>query len=432
MALRRSLGLAALLFYGVGTIVGAGIYTVLGAAAESAGAATWVALGLASIAAFLTALSYAELVAAFPRAGAEYQYLKQAFPRWRILAVIAGLLIALNASATSAAVALAFGGYLRVFVEVPAWAVALALLVACTGVNIAGIRQSTAFSIALVCVEVGGLLLLIGAGFATGDVTRAVSLPSLDQGGAILAATALLFFVYIGFEDIANLAEEARQPRRDVPRALLASVVITSAVYLLVAFAAFAVTTPEELAGSESPLTEAGRAVAPWLGTTLAVTALFATASTALIALVSISRMLFAMGRDGDMPAALAKLLPGRKTPWIAGLVLFAGALALLPLGQVKTVASVSAFGILVVFIGVQAAAIALRFRKPALERPFRMVSVGRWPLPPVFGIGLCLVLVTQFEPVVYAIGLGVIAAGAALYAFGTMIGFRKGAARSR
>jgi APA family basic amino acid/polyamine antiporter len=417
MPLQRSLRLPSLLFYGVGTIVGAGIYSVIGAAGGIAGYGTWIALVIAAVVALLTALSYAELISIHPKAGAEYQFLKRAFPGMRVLAPVAGTLVALSAAATSATVALAFAGYLRVFFDLPAGVTALVLLSACTLLNVAGIRQSTAFSIVLVCIEVGGLLVLIGAGVTGGELVRGATLLDQVEVPAILAATALLFFVYIGFEDIANLAEEAHEPTRDVPRALIASVIITSTIYLLVAFTALGATDPATLAGSESPLTEAGRAIAPWLGTTLAVTALFATASTALISLVAISRLLFAMGRDGDMPQILSRT-SRRHAPWVAALVLFAAACALLPLGEVDTVASVSAFGILIVFIGVQSAMVALRLREPDAERPFRVpLAIGRWPLVPLVGITACAVLLTQFEGIVYTIGGGVIVAGILLFA---------------
>jgi APA family basic amino acid/polyamine antiporter len=149
----------------------------------------------------------------------------------------------------------------------------------------------------------------------------------------------------------------------------------------------------------------------------LAVTALFATASTALISLISISRLLFGMARDGDMPKPLAKLLPRRKTPWVAALTLFALACALLPLGRVEIVASISSFGILLVFITVQAAVIRLRFTKPKMARGFRVpLAIGRWPLLPSIGILVCAALLTRFEPLVYLIGGGALTLGAAVY----------------
>ena len=415
--LQRSLSLTHLVFYGVGTIVGAGIYTIIGAAAGIAGAQVWISLVMAGLAALLVALSYAELISAFPKAGAEYHFLRAGFPHVPFLSFAAGWFIMLNTAATCAAVSLAFGGYLRVFWEVPAWATALALLALCTAINIAGIRQSTWATITLICIEVGGLLLLIGSGLLTLDMFRAIAAPTWAGAGSIFSGAALVFFIYLGFEDVANLAEEAKTPTKDVPRALLLSTVVTSVIYLFVVWTVLAAADPQSLAGSESPLTVAGSRIAPWLGTTLAVTALFATASTALIALISISRLIFGMAREGDMPALLARTTPGSKTPWAAALLLFAGACAFLPLGNVKIIASVSSMGILLVFIGVQAALIVLRFRKPDLKRPFRVpLSLGRLPLLPVAGILACAALITRFDPPVYLIAGGVAVIGAIVY----------------
>jgi APA family basic amino acid/polyamine antiporter len=415
--LKRVLSLPQLIFYGVGTIVGAGIYSVIGVAAGMIGTALWLPFVLASFIAALTALSYAELVAAFPKAGAEYQFLRHAFPRRRLPAFVAGYLIALSAAATSATVALAFGGYLQALVPLPPVPVALALLAACTLLNIAGIRQSTWVGIALICIEVGGLVLLVAMGFMRGEAGPGASLPRPDGAGVVVATTALVFFVYIGFEDIANLAEESKDPQRHLPRALLVSVAITSALYLLVVLAVLQAVDAGTLAASESPLEAAGATIAPWLGTTMSVTALFATASTALIALVSISRLLFGMGRDGDMPAWLARTLGRRQTPWLAAITLGAAACALVPLGEVKTVASVSSLGVLTVFASIHVALIVLRYRQPQLERPFRVpLAIGRLPVIPALAAALCLGLMTQFEGRVYLVFAPALLPAVALY----------------
>lgn len=412
--LRRTLNLPQLVFYGIGTIVGAGIYSVIGAAAGRAGNGLLFAFALASVAALLTVLSYAELGAMYPRAGAEYQFLRHAFPRHRWPSFLAGWLIALNAAATSATVALAFAGYVQVFAELPRWIAALALLSACTAVNIAGIRQSTWLAVLLACIELGGLLLVIGLGLGAGEPGQALAWPAAETLPGVFAATALVFFMYIGFEDVANLAEESRDPERQLPRALLLSVALASVVYLLVAWAALALGTPQQLAASESPLADLARKAAPWAGAVLGGCALVATASTALISLVSVSRLLFGMGRDGDMPSPLSRTLGERRTPWVAALVLFAAAVALLPFGAVEIVASISACGVLVVFVVVQVAMIVLRLREPDRARPFRVRgSIGRVPVLPLAGIVACAALLTQFPPRVYAVVGGVLATGA-------------------
>jgi amino acid transporter len=415
--LKRSLNLPQLAFYGVGTIVGAGIYSVIGAAAGEAGTYLWLSFLFAGVAAFLTVLSYAELASLLPKAGGEYQFVKYAFKHLPWLAFMAGFLIALNAAATSATVAIAFAGYFNVFVDAPGIVISLVLLGLCTALNIIGIRESTWVGIGLICIEVTGLLIVIGCGIAGGDWNK-LSAPTVDLDIAgVFGAMALIFFVYIGFEDIVNLAEESHNPKRNIPRALLIAVIVTSAIYLCVALAVVSLVSPGTLADSKSPLEAAAKTVSPAAGTALTVTALFATASTALISLISISRLLFGMARDGDMPKPFANLLPGRQTPWVAALALFAGACALLPLGRVEIVASVSSFGILLVFITIQAAVIRLRFTKPDAARTFRVPgSIGRWPVIPTIGMVVCAALLTRFEPLVYFIGGGAMVAAAVLY----------------
>lgn len=421
--LRKSLNLGQLIFFGIGTMIGAGIYSVIGAAAAEAGSHLWISFICAGFAAFLTVLSYAELSSSLPKAGAEYQFIKTAIPEWKWLSFMAGYLIAINAAATSATVSLAFAGYMNVFVEVPILLTAFLLLAACTCINIMGIRQSTWVSISLICVEVAGLLLLIWLGFVKGDVSRSFERSlSWDNAGGIFAATALIFFVFIGFEDIANLSEEANEPRRDIPRALLVSVIFTSVIYIMVAIAVMALSTAEQLSASTSPLTQAASQAIPSAGKALAIAALFATASTALISLISISRLLFGMAQEGDMPSPLARILGKRKTPWIAALALFSAACLLLPLEEVKIVASISSFGVLLVFITVHIAMIVLRFRQPNLKRHYKVpFSIGALPVPPVLGIIIAAALLTQFEPIVYAVGIGILGFGVFVFLIQTI-----------
>ena len=418
--LKRSLSFVDLSFYGVGIIVGAGIYAVIGVAAAEAKEALWLSFLAAALVALVTAASYAELASMFPSAGAEYEFLKKAFPRMGALAFLAGGLISINAAATIATVALAFGGYLAIYVDTPVLVPAFFLVIAATAISVVGIRESTWIGIALICIEVGALVLFAGVG-ATRE-NYSVALLKLPQGGewaGVFSGAALIFFAYIGFEDIANLSEEAKRPKRDVPRALFFSVVATALLYLAVSIGALAIVTPQELAASQSPLHDAANAIAPWLGQTLAIAALFATASTALISLIGASRMLYGMARGGDMPAALGRILPSRQTPWIATIAMAAIACALLPLGEVKIAASVSSITILVIFIAVQVALIVLRFTAPRTARGFRVpISIAGVPLIPAVGIVCCLGLLTQFEPLAYAVTGALSALIAPLYFF--------------
>lgn len=400
--LQRTLGLPALTYYGVGTIIGAGIYSVIGVAAGHVGPSLWQSFLLASVVAGLTALSYAELVAAIPKVGGEYSFLHRASGRRRGISFIGGFVVALAGVATAATVSIAFAGYLARFVGMPQWLSAFLLLAAATGVNIAGIRQSTWANMVLTSIQVLGLIIVIGAGISAGNITEPLGAP--PESG-VFVATALLFFVYTGFEGMANLAEEAKRPEKDLPRAILLSIVITTVVYFFVALAVVTLADPDELGESDAPLSLAAGKAHASLETALAWFALCATATTALITFITISRLLLGMARDGNMPKPLTRLLPGRGSPWVAALVLFVAASLLIPLGDVGTVASVASLTTLVAFVAVNVCLIVLRRNEPDLERPFRIRgSVRGYPVLPIVAIAASIALATRFEPVVYAI----------------------------
>jgi amino acid transporter len=419
--LKRVLGLPTLLFYGVGVIVGAGIYSVLGAVAGVAGHGVWLSLLLAAVPALLAALCYAELTTLFPKAGAAYAYIREGFPRWPGVSFVAGFLVAVTSGATAATVAIAFAGYLGRFVGegFPGWAAALGVLAVCTGVNIAGIKESTWFTILCTTIEVVGLLLIFGAGVGGwGQEPFGRGIMEVPSMGGVLAGAALGFFVYTGFEGLANLAEESRKPERDLPIAILVSLAVTTTLYVLVAIAAVALVDPATLAGSSSPLSTAAEAAGPKLAAAMGWIALFSTANTALITVVVASRMLYGMAGEGQMPAALARTLPKRRSPWVAAIVIGLVAAAMLPLGGVALVAGVSSLCTLIVFAGVAAALIMLRRDRPELRARFRLpFAVARVPIVPVLAIIAIVALMTQFEPAAYLVVAGCIAAGVAMYA---------------
>jgi APA family basic amino acid/polyamine antiporter len=426
--LKRTLGLFGLTAFGVGVIIGAGVYSVVGAAAGEAREGLWLSFVIGAAIALLTGLSYAELATALPKAGAEFIYLQRAAPRKPWLATVVGYVLVFATGATAATVSLAFGGYLQLFADVPVWAAALCLLAVCTLVNIAGIKESMWVNVVFTGIEVLGLLIVIAFGFG-GTRAPLESLGAPLHAG-ILTGAAVIFFVYLGFEEIANLAEEARQPDRDLPRAIAISLVATTVLYVLVALAIMTLLPPAELAGSESPLADAvGRVsggAARWLG----LIALVSTANTCLIAMIAGSRMLFSMARDEATHPALATLLARRQTPWIAAIVAFGLACLYLPLGKAEATASLSSFGALLAFASVNAAAIVLRYTQPKLKRPFRIpLTIGRLPLPAVAGLLSIGLLLTQFTTLTYAVGLGGVVVGFGLYAlFGLQ---RKSASRS-
>lgn len=403
MPLSRSLGFPMLTFYGTGMILGAGIYSVIGKAAGLTEETLWLGFLFAGISVLFTALSYAELSTMFPKAGAEFVYLNQAFPRWKWLGSTIGVSMALSGAATAATVALAFSGYLAQFIDVWEALAAVIVLVVFTGVAIIGIGASGWVTVVSTLIEVGGLLLIIYLGLTSGEFGK--SLASVPHLGT-LSGSALIVFSFFGFENIVNLAEEAKRPEKDLPRAILLSVVLSTVLYVLVSLAASGILPHEELAQSPAPLMSVAQAVSANAATILGAIALFSTANTALISMIGASRILYSMGQKSALPKALSKVHARRKTPWMASLLILAVALMLVPLGKVDVVASVSSLATLIAFTLVNVALIVLRYRKPGAERAFRVpLSVGKFPVLPAFGVVLSLVLLTQLPALAYLIG---------------------------
>jgi basic amino acid/polyamine antiporter, APA family len=403
MPLKPVLGPVQLIFYSVGVIIGAGVYSVIGAAAGLAQEGLWLSFLVGALVALLTAFSYAEMTTAFPHAGAEYVYLRRALPRLRFAAFGIGIVILLGGAATAATVAVAFGGYLKQFVDVPIGLSALILLAVCTALNVWGLQESSLANIIFTSIEVAGLLLVVAAGAMQGDLVGPVFAP-VHSG--IMPAAAIIFFVYLGFEEIANMAEEVRHPARDLPRAIFGSIGITTLLYVLVSLSVVALASPAELAAAEAPLATAIHKVWPGASGLLSAIALFATANTVLISLIATSRLAFSMGRDGEIPSLFGAVLPGRGTPWIAAIFIFLICAVLLPIGDLKILAELSSFSALLAFLAVNVALIILRYRMPQHRRPFRVpLNVGRLPLLPIAAIGSIGFLLAYFDWKIYAIG---------------------------
>lgn len=406
--LNRSLGFPLLSFYGIGMILGAGIYSVIGKAAAQSQQSLWISFIFAAIAAALTALSYAELAAMYPKAGAEYTYLKKAFPKLNWLANATGLMVAFSGAATAATVALAFAGYVNSFTEVSLYLTAFALLLVFSLVNIAGIKESSWINVVFTLIEVSGLLIFIYLGVNSEKFGEA--LDAVPTKGT-LSSAALIIFAFFGFENIVTLGEEAKEPQKTIPRAILFSLVLCTAIYILVSLAALALMEPDELVKSGAVMTDAAKKSSPSISRALGAIALFSTANTALISMVSTSRVLYGMAKEKSLPQVVSKVLSKRKTPWMAAIVAGSTAALLVPLGKVEIVASVSSFATMSCFLLVNIALIYLRFNSKA-ERPFKVpLNIRNVPVLTVLGAILCILFLFQFNQEVYTISLGVLAA---------------------
>jgi APA family basic amino acid/polyamine antiporter len=395
--LRRELGLAETVVYGVGLILGAGIYAILGEAAGVAGQSVVVSFLLAAVVASFTGLSYAELASMYPQGEGDYVYVRRAFgPTPAAVTALCRLLVG---AVSAAAVALAFGGYLASVFSVPTVPVAVGLVALLTGVNYWGIDLSIRVNVLFTASEVLGLLIIVALG--AGSWGRVDPTAATDGALGVVEAVFLVFFAYLGFGSIVNVAEETRDPERTIPRAVVLSVVVTTVLYVAVALSAVALVDPAVLGMSGSPLADValvgwGPAGAQVVG----AIALFSTTNTVLILLVSTSRLFYGVSKTEyrAFPAVFSRVHPTRRTPHYAVFAVGALTVPFVLLGDVGQVAGVANLLLLVVFLLVNAALLALRYTAPDTERGFRApLNVGRLSLTALAGLCSSVALVAVY-----------------------------------
>lgn len=378
--LQRRIGLPLLTFYGLGVMVGAGIYVLVGAVAGQVGTATWLVFVLAGLLAAPSALSFAELSARMPEAAGEVAYLKAAFGRVHLARAV-GFAIVLAGTFSAAAVLRGGVGYLVVLVPVPMWFGIAALGAVLVGVAILGVVESLAFAALLTVVELVGLAGVILAGFLAPPVASAMPEISAGTGAvsaaALLAASALAFFAFIGFEDMVNLAEEVRTPEKTMPRAILIALVAVAGLYALVGYVATRAVSAENLAASAQPLALVWSAGFGGSGAPLAAIAVVAALNGVLAQIVMAARVLFGMGRAGGALATFHRVHPRFGTPLLGTMLVgFAVILSALVL-PVAQLAEVSATVLLCVFTLINAALIVLKRKVP--DAPFRIPTAIPW-----------------------------------------------------
>jgi len=414
--LTRHLGLFHTTIYGVGLILGAGIYALIGDAAGAAGNSVWISFVLAAVSAVFTGLSYAELSSMYPKAAAEYSYIKNAF-RNNFVAFLVGWLTLFVAIISAATIALGFGGYFTQLVQIPIVLAAILVIAVLSFVNFFGIRESSSMNIVFTIIEAAGLAIVIWAGFAiTGVQVDYLQIPHGFSG--ILSAFTLVFFAYIGFENIANIAEEIKNPKKVLPRAIILAIAITAIVYVLVSVSAVRVLDWQALDASFAPLADViKKSLGQEWGFGILVIALFATTNTVLIMLVSGSRILYGISSDKALPAIFSAIHQKRKTPWAAVAIIGALSAGFVFVGDIGTVANISVFAIIMVFVLVNLALIWLRYKQPDAERPFRSpVSVGKFPVLAALGIVTPILGLVQLDLFVIVMGLGVVVCGVLFY----------------
>jgi APA family basic amino acid/polyamine antiporter len=408
----RVLGLPQVTASGVAIIIGAGIYVLLGPATQEAGAQVWMSFLLSSALCALTAFSYMELSSMFPKAGSEHEFARQAFPRW--VAASVGWSMAIALVVASATVALGFARYMHDFVSVDNRWAAIAVIAFMSVVSTLGMERAVWVIVGLGLIEVGGLVwvIVVGAPYV-GDV----DLIGHQNLGGVFNGAALVFFAFIGFDEVITLAEETRNSHKTVPRALLLSLAISTALYVGVAIVATSVLGVDALSDSTKPLADLilitnGSTAA----TAMALVALISTASTVLLALTASSRMLYGTARAGDLPSRFAAVYK-RRVPLFSLAISAVGASLLVLLDDIALLAEAADVIIYAMFIVVNLVVLILRRTKPDLHRPFLVKGHLRGvPILPILGLLATLSMAIHIDMKATLLAVLIMAFGSVLH----------------
>lgn len=370
-SLKRVFGLPTLVIYGVGDILGAGIYAVVGRIAGLSGHLVWASFIVAMVVAGFTALSYAEMGSRFPKSGGVAYFVHRAF-RTDWLSTIVGWLMFCTCVISMATISRAFAGYvIAVAPGLPDWLIVLALFAGLTFVNFRGMKESSALNVFCTTLEVSGLIIVIlvtSLFLFGGNATTVPATPTQPEIGwvAVIQGAALAFYAFIGFEDIVNVAEEVRDPERNVPRAIIFALSIAGVIYILVSWLSVQVLDPATLAASKAPLLDVVRRAQPAIPPiTFTIIAAFAVLNTALLNFVTASRLIYGMSREGLLPAWFSQLHPERSTPYRTFFVIVPLAIALAVSGTIQLLAGATATLILVMFCLVNLSLLVIKRQAP-------------------------------------------------------------------
>ena len=369
VALRRRLSLTVLTLYGLGTTVGAGIYALIGKVAGAAGTYAPVSFLLAALLAGFTALSFTELSARFPKSAGEAVYVREGL-RSPSLAVLVGLLVVLAGCVSSAAISIGAVGYIRAFITL-APEVGLILVVGLIGIIAAwGILESALAAAVMTLLEIGGLALVITSGLIS-IPDLAARLPEVIPPfealawNGILAGSLLAFYAFIGFEDMVNVAEEVKDVRRTLPLAIVLTLVLTTAVYLLLSVVAVIAMPPAELAASEAPLALLYERTRGEPATVIGLIAIVATLNGAMVQIIMAARVLYGLAQQGTLPALLGQVNRLTHTPLAATALVVVVILVFGLLFPIETLARGTSAVALVIFTLVNLSLLAVKRRGP-------------------------------------------------------------------
>ena len=411
--LKRAVGALDLTALGLGAIIGTGIFVIIGEAITTSGPSIVLAFMIAGITCVFSALAFAELASAIPVSGSAYTYSYATLGE--LAAWIIGWDLILEYGVSIAAVAVGWGAYLNELldsllglslpdsianppgeeggkVNIPA----AFLVLAVTGVLMIGVRESARTNTIMVFFKLAVLVLFLVLGITafTADNFSPFFVEGEGVKGTVTAAT-LIFFAYIGFDAVSTSSEEVKEPKRDLPRAIIGSLLIATTLYILVALVATGALPFDQLKGEDAPLAKAlsEGAGMEWAGEIISFGALVAITSVVLTLLYGQSRILFAMSRDGLMPRRISRVNPKTRTPvMIIGIcgLLFALLAAFVPLKEIVQLVNI---GTLFAFVVVNIGVIILRRTRPDLPRGYKVPFV---PWFPIIGTLLCLYLMAD------------------------------------
>lgn len=383
--LKRKLSLPLVTLYGLGNILGAGIYVLVGKVAGFSGENTVLAFIIAMLVAGLTAFSYMELSSRYPQSASVSVYLHKAFGV-RLLSVAIGLALVLGGVASAAALSQGFAGYLQEVFAVPELLASVGLLVFLGLVAAKGIGESAKFAAVFTLVEVSGLLLVIWAGHShvtAHELASSFSVtPSIGVSGVLLGAF-LAFYAFIGFEDMVNVVEEVKKPRTTMPLAILLSLVAATILYLFVVLVSTAVVTPAQLAASEAPLTLVFDKVSTVNPLVISIIGMAAAVNGVLVQIIMGSRILYGLSRQGWLHKrfGFAKVHPTYQTPVVATAAVVAVMILGTMLLGLVSLAQATSFLILIVFSLVNVSLVVVKLRdmhsKTAVRVPVAIPALG-------------------------------------------------------
>lgn len=367
--LKRSLGLTSLTLYGLGTIIGAGIYVLVGAVASHAGMASPLSFLVAGVLAAFTGLSYAELGQRLPEAAGAAAYAREGFQRaW--MGRLTGFATLLVAMVAAASVARGGAGYLVQIIDIPLPLASGAVIVLFTFFASWGVKESVYIAATMTVIEVLGLVVVVAVG-GEALVDLPARLPEMwpralgeATWSGVMAGAFLAFFAFAGFETIVNLAEETNDVKRTLPRAVVLAILISAVLYMLVVTIAVLAVTPKTLAASGAPLCEVVNCDRGAMAG-FAPIAVIATLNGVLIEIVLMARVAYGMAKRGWLPHALGQIHAGRRTPVIATVLIGGVVFTLTTLIEFEPLAKLTSTLLLIIFFVVNGALIQIKRRDP-------------------------------------------------------------------